>query len=174
MRRVELLLIAASIVLVSLMIWHWQRWLPGQTPQATLAPNLPVDPAVSKKAKTANSSRSKNVDRNSAAFRAKDLAGVTFPTDPLPTTTVVRPLLDVPDSKKMEIGTTRSDLQKRYGAPTVAVSSVRDGRLVELYYYVKPDRANMVVATLREGKLVSAQNTTFWQPQQKIGVESAQ
>jgi len=156
------------------MIWHWQRWLPGQTPQATSAPNLPVDPAVSKKAKTANSSRSKNVDRNSAAFRAKDLAGVTFPTDPLPTTTVVRPLLDVPDSKKMEIGTTRSDLQKRYGAPTVAVSSVRDGRLVELYYYVKPDRANMVVATLREGKLVSAQNTTFWQPQQKIGVESAQ
>ncbi len=82
--------------------------------------------------------------------------------------------LGVPDSEKMEIGTTRSELRERYGVPTLAVSSVRDGALVELYYYVQPDRVKLVIATLREGKLVSAQTASFWQPQQKYGAQSTQ
>jgi len=171
---VEILLIAASIGLIGLMIWHWQRWLPGQTPQATSSLTPPIDTIASKKAKAGNGGRSKIFDRSSAVSRTKELPGDSFSPDPIPVSAAVKPVLDIPDSKKMEIGATRSALQTRYGAPTVVVSSVRDGRLVELYYYVRPDRTNMVVATLREGKLVSAQDTIFWQPQRNFAADSAQ
>ena len=170
-RRVELLLVAASIGLVALMVWHWQRWLPGQTAPATSTRTPPVDLAVSQKAKTANGRKAKNFDRSSAASRAPELSGDSFSPDPVPATTAVKPLLDIPDSKTMAIGTTRSDLRKRYGIPSAVVTSLRDGHLVELYYYVKPDRANMVVATLREGKLVSAQDAIFWQPQRNLAAQ---
>jgi hypothetical protein len=74
----------------------------------------------------------------------------------------------------MEIGATRSELRERYGVPTFAVESVRDGSLVERYYYVKPDHANVVMATLHNGKLVAAQNARLSQLRQAYAAQLAQ
>src|ERR1700722_12560485 len=150
MRSLGTLLLAASIGLLGVIVWQGSLLLPGPIPQTTSV-TLPVRATV-KKGKTGfHGSAAKKSPLNPA-----DSAS-SFPPDLKPRTTVVTPPLDVPDSGQMEIGTARSELRERYGVPTFAVSSVRDGSLVERYYYVEPERANLVVATLREGKLVEAQ-----------------
>ena len=67
------------------------------------------------------------------------------------------PSPDVPDLGKIGYGTTRSEIRKRYGVPTLAVVSSHDGSLVERYYYADPDHSKMAIATFRDGKLVAAQ-----------------
>jgi hypothetical protein len=109
------------------------------------------------------------VNRYSAGARTiEPPAAVVEPTPkPVPATAPT----GVPDPDKIAIGTTSSELRKRFGVPSLALESVDDGSLVERYYYVKPDRANLVVATLRNGSLVSAQSARIWQPQQNFATK---
>lgn len=171
MRRPELLVFAVCIGLIGIVAWQGRAWL-GQTLHATSA--VTVDPAIDKRVNPAHSGVAKHsaVTKQSPGRTASGPAVVTSESSEISVpaelnlgTTVVTRLPDVPDSENMEIGAPSAELRKRYGAPTLAVESVSDGSLVERYYYVKPDRNNLVIATLREGKLVSATTARVWQPQ---------
>jgi hypothetical protein len=62
----------------------------------------------------------------------------------------------LPAPQNLIVGTTRAALEQQYGKPTVDVVARHDGSLVERYFYVSRDHAHITVATLRDGKVVSA------------------
>jgi hypothetical protein len=164
MRSLEMLILVACLGLVAA-IWEWHHIVQEQAFHAAAAVKLPVTSATGGKTKAAHKGGVvKNAAGHSAISQA-DLPAELFAPGLNSRTTVVSPLLGVPDSEKMEIGTTRSELRKRYGKPAVAVESVDNGCLVERYYYLKPDHENLVIAVLSDGKLVSAQTAQLWQPQ---------
>jgi hypothetical protein len=174
MRSLELLTLAAIIGLVGAVVWQGGHWFPGQSVLATSAPTLPVRPPVSKEVKAVPGKVAKNPGRHNVAPAMNESAALSLPPDLNSAKIVVTPPLGIPDSEALAIGTTSSELRERYGVPSVAVESVREGSLVERYYYVKADHANMVVANLRDGKLVSAQTSRVWLPRHDRAAQSAQ
>jgi hypothetical protein len=158
MRSLGIWVLAASIGLIGVLVWQvtvgWPRWMPQPASTVTSRPKV----AVSKEKKSVHGRVSKKSAPDPAA------AEISLPSELVSRNKVAAPPTSVPDSEDMEVGITRSELRKRYGMPTFAVSSVRDGGLFERYYYLKPDRANLVVATLREGKLIAAETAKVWQP----------
>jgi hypothetical protein len=167
MRSLGILILAASIGLIGVIVWQGPAWLQGPTLLPASTATLPVKPIVSKEKGRVRERVAKKPTHQPAAEEFSSPPDLSSPT------TVVPHPLSVPDPEKMEIGATRSELRERFGVPTFAVSSVRDGNLVERYCYAKPDHATLVIATLLEGKLVSAQ-TVLWQPKQISAVPSAQ
>lgn len=172
MRKLGLLMLVASLALIGIAVQQGSNWFKVPTFQDTSAAALPATPAAAKKPKAVHSATARNSPLRPAVPATTNVPPI--PPDPGSTTAIVKPQLPIPDSEKMEIGSTRSEIRERYGVPTLSVSSVRDGSLVEHYYYVKPDRTNLVVATLREGRLVSAQTAHVWNPQRYLTVPSAQ
>jgi hypothetical protein len=170
MRSLAMLILVASIGLLGVAIWEGLQWYPGQTLQAASA-RFPVRPPVKKKEKAVHGGMAKNPVRSPDSGTNEP---PSFPPHLNSGAAVVRHPLSVPDSDNMEIGATRSELRERYGVPTFAVESVRDGSLVERYYYVKPDHANVVMATLHNGKLVAAQNARLSQLRQAYAAQLAQ
>jgi hypothetical protein len=164
MRNLETMTLAACIGLVGVAIWEWHHGFPGLAVEGSSPLISPVNSAVGKKTTAIHGRVAKNPASQSVTSRTDERSGFITP-DFNSGTTVVPPPPGVPDSEKMEIGTTRSELKERYGTPALAVESVRNGSLVERYYYLKPDHVNLVVATLSDGKLVSAQTAQLWQPQ---------
>ena len=160
MRGVEIVILVASIGLAGLVaVAVWQGFS-GQTLQTTSAATEQVLPAVSKEVKVARGRVAKNWVRHSAATKTNELPGLSLSPDVDSAKKVATAPHGVPDSETLATGTTRSELRVRYGVPTIAVEYVGDGSLVERYYYVKPDRVNMVVVILRDGKVVSAQTAS--------------
>jgi hypothetical protein len=170
MRRPEKLIVAALLGLFGVLIWQAPQWLKIPVLAANSAETLPVSPAVKKDATDGRGSR-KSSRRSAPSLTTIDPPELTFPPDLRLGTTTLKPAFQVPDSEKMEIGATRSQLRERYGVPTLAVQAVHDGSLVENYYYVKPDRTKLVIATLRNGKLVSAETAPLWRAQQNIAAQ---
>jgi hypothetical protein len=163
MRGLESVLLIATVGLVGVAAWQWGYWFPGQTPQFAYAARSTVLPADSKEAKGVHHV-AKNSGRHSAIPETVGAPEPSLSPDLNPAKKAVVPPPGVPDSETLAVDTTRSELRERYGVPALAVESVRDGSLVERYYYVKPDHANMVVATLRNGKVVSAQTAQLSLP----------
>ncbi|HEY3838355.1 MAG TPA: hypothetical protein VGL72_17370 [Bryobacteraceae bacterium] len=175
MRSLQLFLLAAAIGVVGIALWQRQT-LFGDALHAASAVISPVSSKTYRQARAVPSGTAKHsvltkksaaggASRTNPTAASNELSGISVPAELNLGTTVVKPLLDVPDSEKMEIGAGSSELRQRFGTPTLAVESVNDGSLVERYYYVKPDRNNLVIATLREGKLISAQTAQVWRPQ---------
>ena len=175
MRSPERLILVASVGLAAIAIWHWQHVLTAMIHQVEAA-TLPTGPPVGVKESAAPSRTAKIPAHRPAPSKRQEHAALSFPPELKSGVSIVEtpprfPDSRVPDSEQMELGTTRSELKARYGAPTIAVESIRDSTLVERYYYLKSDRANVVIATLNNGKLVAAQTTKLWQAQQSFTAE---
>lgn len=172
MRRPETLLVVAFVGLFAVVMWQGPHWFQGQTIQA--APAIPVvfGRQVAKAAKPDHGSVAKNSGRRYALPVTDEPEA--FPPALDSATKHAKPLLAVPDAEKLPIGTTRSELREHYAVPTFTVEAVRDGSFVERYYYVKPDRDNMVVATLLDGKLVSAETAKYLLPKRTFTAKFAQ
>jgi hypothetical protein len=46
----------------------------------------------------------------------------------------------------------------KYGQPIARVSGVEDGRLIERFYFLRPDRTRITIAILRSSVVVSAES----------------
>jgi len=170
MRNSVLWVLLAVIVVIWVAIWNLQ---PGTTVHSLLASTASPSPASHTSDNEARTGRRRvgaYSGRYSGVARTNEPAATTVAPPPKPGPVAAAPT-GVPDPEKMAIGTTSSELRKRFGVPSLAVESVDDGSLLERYYYVKPDRAHLVVATLRNGTLVSAQNARIWQPQQNFATK---
>ena len=62
----------------------------------------------------------------------------------------------IPAPEKLIVGTTRAALERQYGKPTLDVVARRNGSLVERCFYVSRDHAHITVATLQDGRIISA------------------
>jgi hypothetical protein len=156
MRGLETFMVAGLIGLVGVAVWQGRHWFPALTPSGASSMVSPVSAALAKNAKDHKglSKLAKNSERRST-FRDAHSGNVAALDGGI--SEVIVPLPGFPTSKTLAVGTTRSELRERYGVPTLDVSSSRDGSLVERYYYVNPNDAHLTVATLHNGKLVSAE-----------------
>jgi len=122
--------------------------------------------AKTKKEKSAVHQMARNASGPGASSHAQDVS--ESPTAPPPPaailnarTTEVVAGSGFPEALRLAIGTTRTELRKRYGSPRFEVTSSREGSLVERYYYSDVDYTNMAVAILRNGKLVSVEKVQY-------------
>jgi hypothetical protein len=160
MRSLETLMMAGIIGLVAVAIWQGRHWFPGQISSPGSAVAVAVQPASKGDPKALHLSPAKNSGRHSAARKNDpDRPGLPLvsPATDLssPLTMVIGSSLGDPDSVKLPVGTTRSELRERFGTPTLDIQSPREGSLIERYYYVNQDHANMTVATLENGRLIA-------------------
>jgi hypothetical protein len=161
MRSVEILLITGLIALVGVAGWQGRHWFPRQTlasAPSVIAPAqlTPSPKAGSRGAQTAGI----HSDKRGARSGAGGLLAAEQPTTGEPvnaTVKIVQAPPSDPDSLKLPSGTSRSEVRERLGTPSVDVQSTREGGLLERYYYLSSDRANLTVATLHNGKLVGMQ-----------------
>lgn len=148
MRAIEALMMALAVAVVGGGIWAVHKWFPRS--------GLSIfRPAVSEKVKVTEppvpkpaSAPSKHVSRRTrdialplGAIEVDVPAGFPFPTPG-----------DLP------AGTTRAQVLARYGEPIARVSGVEDGRLIERFYFLRPDRVQITVALLRSGVVASAES----------------
>lgn len=156
MRAVKVLMVASVVGLIALGVLYGRRFIPNlpayaarlgtsTSPSANVQPDLPDHPKATRAAKRHRSSGHGNVV---ASMEEPILTGTTVVVVPVPA-----PLH--PDNHTL--GLSRSELREQYGAPTLRFAATNDGGLLERYYYRDSGHEQMVVATLRDGRVVSVQ-----------------
>ena len=184
MRILETLMLTSFIGLVFILVTQRDRWLGEQLITSTTGVALPIHDATLKDLKGAapthkttqspaemkiskKSGQNARIRGNRSEKSAFAAAGSTVKDEPLapslplalnvpPAALAAIPRL-VPDSDSLPVGTPRAELRSRYGTPAFQAAASYGGGLIERYYYVASDHSNVVIATLRNGKLVSTQ-----------------
>jgi hypothetical protein len=143
--------------------WAITRWAgQGSTASRLLSPitsRFGVAP-VAKPAETAGANQHGKPDRAKRSTRKRSDSTVSdsaFPDEPS-TITVMVPSAHYPKPEELKLGSTGTDIRSQFGEPSARVAGVRDGVLMERYYYLNGDRTLLTVATLQNGLLVSAQS----------------
>ncbi len=150
MRRIESVVLAIVVGLLGVGVWRAQPLLPVWDAQPKAAP-----PAAS-------------VDTGAAVW----VRGTRDPIQPLTShgqivlrgaidsaTTTVVPVpwaASVPRAGEMMIGATSTELRRSFGDPMLETALLRDGRLIQRYYYFNNDQTQFTMATLENGRVVSA------------------
>jgi hypothetical protein len=148
MRAVESLMMALAVAVLGVGIWAVHKWVPRS--------GLSIfRPASSEKVKPAEPPVAKPtpLPRKHTTYRARDVAlplgaiEVDVPTGfPFPTPRDLPP------------GTTRAQIEAKYGDPIARVSGVDAGHLSERYYFLHRDQKRITVAILRNGVVASAES----------------
>ena len=147
MRAVETLMMVLAVSVLGIGIWAVHKWVPQSAlsifrPAATQA-SQPVAPPAPKPAQAAKK-RAKPAPMRDIAL-------------PLGAINVdVTPSLPFPSPIDLPAGTTRAQVIAKYGQPIARVSGVEDGRLIERFYFLRPDRTRITIALLRSGIVASA------------------
>lgn len=151
-------MLAGLAALLGLGVWQGRNWLP------TLLPNAgPAHVTATAGPQTKVNSKPKTKSHRSssgAAVNAKFAAVNRLAAEAGGSTVVLVPLPAMPTSRNIKTGTSRTDLRTRYGDPTLNVSSRRDGRLIERYYYLSDDQTILTVATLQDGSVTSTETAS--------------
>lgn len=156
MRRIESVVLAIVVGLLGVGVWRAQPLLPVWNSQ----PEVPR-PAASVEAGEAGE-----------AGGAVWVRGTRDPIRPLHSHTqiAIRGAIDsgsttvvpvawgpsVPRAGELMIGATSSELRRSFGDPMLETALVRDGRLIQRYYYFNNDQTQFTMATLENGRVVSA------------------
>jgi hypothetical protein len=113
--------------------------------------------AAEKESARQKASRQRSVSKRAveAAIESLDELTLDIPASPIPGTD--RLTAPFPSERDLLRGMPRNRLRTLFGPPSLRVSATRDGRLVERYVYVKPDRSSATVAYLENGAVVSAE-----------------
>lgn len=158
MRGLESLMLAGLAALLGLGVWQGRNWLPNLLPNAGSAP-VTASPGAQKKIDSKPKAKKHRLV-SGAAVNAKFAAVDRLAAGPGGSTVVLVPLPSMPTSRNIKAGTSRTDLRARYGDPTLNVSSRREGRLIERYYYLSDDQTILTVATLQDGTVTSAETVS--------------
>lgn len=154
------MLMLTAILAVGL--WAITRWFggPGSTASTLLAPITSRfgAPMVAKPQDKPAKERDQVGLAKHSTPKAKGLAASNaFPDEPS-TITVLVPSAHFPAPDDLKVGNTGTEIRSQFGEPSARVVGVRDGVLLERYYYLNSDRTRVTVATLNNGVLVSAQS----------------
>jgi hypothetical protein len=161
MKGKELLMLLA---ILGVGLWAITRWVggPGSTASRLLAPitsRFGAAPAAKAPEKPApkDESKTSHPKRRSPKAGAPSETDSAFPDEPS-TITVLVPSAHFPTPEELKAGTAGTDIRSQFGEPSARVAGVRDGVLLERYYYLNSERTKVTVATLQNGVLVSAQS----------------
>jgi hypothetical protein len=161
MKGKELLMLVA---ILGVGLWAITRYVegPGSTASSILAPIITrfgAGPAAHDVPKPDTKEEGKKGHAKAKRSKASGTANTdsAFPDEPS-TITVLVPSAHYPTPEELKIGSTGTDIRSQFGEPSARVAGVRDGFLLERYYYLNSDRTRVTIATLRNGLLVSAQS----------------
>lgn len=161
MKGKELLMLLA---ILGVGLWAITRWAggPGSRASSILAPiaskfgiAAPAKPAE----KMSSEQNPKADGQKRTRHRSKSSSGMdsAFPDEPS-TITVLVPSAHYPTPGELKLGSNGAEIRSQFGDPSARVSGVRDGVLLERYYYLNSERTRVTVATFNNGVLVSAQD----------------
>jgi len=159
MKGKEILMLLAILVVG---LWAITRWAgPGSTAASLLAPitsRLGITPAV--KPEETPATKQAKTDRGKRSIRKSIGSSETDSSlaDEASTITVMVPSAHYPKPEELTLGSTGTDIRSQFGEPSARIAGVRDGVLIERYYYMNGDRTLLTVATLKNGVLVGAQS----------------
>lgn len=74
---------------------------------------------------------------------------------------VRQPPAPIPTAQDIQVGMEKTRLLTAFGRPTVRTTAVERDRLMEVFVYVNADHETATFATLRDGKVVAAQTTSY-------------
>jgi len=151
MRGKETWLLAAAIGLVA---WAMYMWAHSRFP----IPNLLAEyktkssAALAKLPPRANPSavpKGRTASTRLASARTSEFPGGI--------TTVIVPPPPFPTQKNLRTGTALAQIRQTYGEPIMNVSGLKEGHLLERWYYINSDNTAMTVATMDDGFVSSVE-----------------
>lgn len=155
MRGIELLMIAGIVAVITLAAWQGRRWIGIGSPSLTTNTHAAAGstPAEGKAARDAKSKTAlSHGSRRSLASSSLPPAEVNEALS-----VIVVPVRLAPTPEDLVPGTRSSEVLRVYGQPSLQFSYSENGSLVERMYYASAREGGFTVATLRDGKVVSAQ-----------------
>lgn len=160
MRGAESLVLAGLVALIGVGFWQGKNLWPTLESQArSLVGARPIARVVPVK-------EAKPDQKAIRRARSKAGKGANAPSTPDSVNPENLIVVDVPPPadptpQSLTPGTTRSALQQQYGTPSLDVTARQGGQLVERYYYFSKNAGQVTVATLRDGKVVSAEAVPY-------------
>lgn len=150
MRRIESVVLAVIVGLLGVGVWRAEPLLPVWHPHAEAArPAASVETGGAVWVKGTS-----NAIRPLPSHRQIVLRGAI---DSNSTTVVPVPwAASIPGAGEMMIGATSTELRRSFGDPMLETALVRNGRLIQRYYYFNNDQTQFTMATLENGRVVSA------------------
>jgi hypothetical protein len=167
--RKELLLILILVMAAALIAYNWPGGVPlllrtprGVVKTETTADGSPSDVPSGQTTYTVVVNPKKSAPARKAAIPATPslVESAPTPVEPTPTGAACcrRPDTPFPTPEILTRGSTAAEIRGAYGAPTIDVAGSRDGRVLEKYYYMSPDRTHLTVANIENGLLISAES----------------
>jgi hypothetical protein len=156
----ELLMIVAVVLGGALVVYKWSGSplkLHSTRGMVNVEATSEPAPKASDKAAERKTSRRK-MDRAIEPRTASDQptsqpGAVPSPAGTTPTPKPDRPF---PTPETLTNGTSTAEIRATFGVPAIDIAGMRDGRVIERYYYVNRDRSRLTVVTMENGRLTSA------------------
>lgn len=160
MRGIETVVMAGIVACFGFAIWRAPQWFPAVNSAAhgliTAASHHPAaskssvapkttEVAANDKSKHGKHAQHADIRQVSSDLKADDASTMSVVWNPA-----------FPSPSDLMAGTTRQQLTSLYGTPWLQMSAMRNGRLLERYYYSTADRSHVTVATLEDGAVVAA------------------
>ncbi|MBI3279215.1 MAG: hypothetical protein HYZ57_05160 [Acidobacteria bacterium] len=142
-------------VLAVLVVYFYRPLQPAKIGPSTVP--AAEKPAAAAKQKRQASAVKKHESSRTRAVEPGEVSASLPPSSLLvtPASTVLVPL-PFPNPADLRAGMDRSEIRRIYGDPTLKLTTMIGGSLVERYIYVNRDRSNATVADLRNGRTISA------------------
>jgi hypothetical protein len=150
MRRIESVVLAVVVGLLGVGVWRAQPLLPAwdSHPEAARpAASVETGGAVWVKG-TRDPMRPLPVHKEIVLRGAIESGGTTVVPVPW--------AASIPRPGQLMIGATTSELRRSFGEPMLETALLRDGRLIQRYYYFNNDQTQFTMATLENGRVVSS------------------
>jgi hypothetical protein len=153
----ESLLIAVILGIGALVSYTWLSRGPVQVRATQSRPAAKtVIPPMAKAATGAAAVKVPQHARGAASASAPSAAPPVFP--PTVMTVTVPPDLPFPTPDNLKVGTTRAEIRAAYGEPAMDIAGIRNGRVLERYYYLNRERSLLTVVSVENGTLTSAES----------------
>ncbi len=145
MRGIEKFVTAIFWGLVAFGVWNVRdllsQYLPVGTPAPSIAPRFP--PETTKVVVPKGTAQMRSRER---PLGAGDVTVLEVPYKAQP----------FPEPKDLISGLTGAQIRSVYGDPATRITVSQGGQLVEKYYYLSKDHTRYTVASLQDGRLISA------------------
>jgi hypothetical protein len=129
-----------------------------------------VKAAPAPKPATSRAAGQKLAEHKAAVAGSSPAAAVpVFP--PAVMMVTIPPDLPFPTPQALKVGSSRAEIRATYGDPAMNIAGIRNGHVLERYYYLNRERSLLTVATVENGTLTAAESLSspyFQTPQTKL------
>jgi hypothetical protein len=151
MRGKETWLLAAAVGLVA---WAMYMWAHSRFPISSVLAEYRAKSSAAFGKPPARATPSSIPKARAASNRLASAHPSEFPGG---TTTVIVPPPPFPTQNNLQTGTALAKIRQIYGEPMMDVSGLKDGHLLERWYYINSDNTAMTVATMDDGFVSSVE-----------------